>query len=197
LLILLVPVPSLSTCKMIVSKRKWRKSGAARTLLRPVPLRSSVAHHACRKRLFSLNKFSLCLSRACLGKMIVLYINCSKEVRFSRRNPPRNHLGCSVVAIRGGNARLAPQLPLRVTGACLGKFKRSAFHRLAEKCNSSRLSHLKHDANRSDPCVMQGCTKRLLFQLFLCSSRACLGKNLIFSIERLQRRRFSHRALAA
>ena len=140
MLILLVPVPSLSTCKMIVSKRKWRKSGAARTLLRPVPLRSSVAHHACRKRLFSLNKFSLCLSRACLGKMIVLYINCSKEVRFSRRNPPRNHLGCSVVAIRGGNARLAPQLPLRVTGACLGKFKqRSAFHRLAEKCNSSRF----------------------------------------------------------
>ena len=181
---------------MMVSKRKWRKSGAARTLLRPVPLRSSVAHHACRKRLFSLNKFSLCLSRACLGKMIVLYINCSKEVRFSRRSPPRNHLGCSVVATRGGNARLAPQLPLCVTGACLA-IQTIGFPEQKSAKAAVLSPHLKHDANRSDPCVMQGCTKRLLFQLFLCSSRACLGKNLIFSIERLQRRRFSHRALAA
>jgi hypothetical protein len=38
------------------------------------------------------------------------------------------------------------------------------------------------------------CTKRLLSQLFLCSSRACLGKMIIFSIKSLKRRRISHPA---
>ena len=39
------------------------------------------------------------------------------------------------------------------------------------------------DRRRGDPSVITACAKRLLSQLSLCLSRACLGKLIVFSLD--------------
>ena len=64
--------------------------------------RIEIQQQPCGNRI-SFRVLSLCLSRACLGKMIVLYLNCSKDMRFSHRcdRRPPSRPACSQINTPG------------------------------------------------------------------------------------------------
>eukprot|EP01046_Picozoa_sp_COSAG06_P049553 COSAG06_NODE_7653_length_2427_cov_4.548110_1_plen_178_part_00 len=108
----------------------------------PYPAATLTRNMPTRKRRCFLNFSYVCLSRACLGKMMHFHIKWRKKYRF---------LTCPVDEVR-----------------------RTA------KLVEAFMPHKEPKKNV------------LCFELFLCLSRACLGKTIIFVWKWLKKMRFSH-----
>jgi hypothetical protein len=138
-------------------------------------------------------EFSLCLSRACLGKKIAFMYKWLKTTVFAYASCWRC-TSCSCWPVRRTRIALFDVFPrLRLSRACLGKLILFGI-KTAQKWRVPYLAHRRGEVaelNRLQEEVahvharVPGEEKRSCFLSFpyLCLSRACLGKTVVFSIK--------------
>ena len=128
----------------------------------------------------------ICLSRACLGKLIVLNTNGSTR-RFHTARVAPDHHRLKPRATPGRTPRRHQQ-----PSAC--SLDPGRWSRIQSQVSS--LNHGSCEVHHRPKC--DTCTKHLLSKRFLCLSRACLGKMIILSINQMaQKRAFPHRSLSS
>ena len=143
---------------------------------------SHLDFHLVRKRSFF--EFSLCLSRACLGKIIVYIYKWLKKTVFHLIERFRRDGGevCHPVWLeRGLQKRLFSYFSYVCPEPCLGKCSVAGIKKdVSQRTEGITIGEPRRASSSSIGGNMRRvsllCRKVSSFQLFLCLSRACLGK---------------------